>query len=604
MYYSDELIEDVRRRNDIVDVIGSYVSLKRAGSGYKGLCPFHNEKTPSFSVSPNRQTFKCFGCGKGGNVFTFVMEYDNMTFIEALQLLAERGGIELPKTEMTSAEKGAAAKKHIMLEIYKKAATMYFRKLRSEEGKHGYGYLKGRGLSDDTIVKFGLGYCPPSDSGLYRMLKDEGISEEMLKESALFNYSEAKGVTDRFWNRVMFPIMDVNSKVIAFGGRVMGDALPKYINSNETIIYDKGRNLYALYLAKRTRQNFFLLCEGYMDAISLYQAGFDNAVASLGTALTPNQARLIARYTKNVIITYDSDGAGRHAALRAIPILKKAGIVAKVLNMQPYKDPDEFIKALGREEYEKRIKDATPGIFFEADCIKEEYDTENPEELTKFHNRIASKMLEFEEELERTNYMKAVSKRYALDYEEFRKLVNNIALGVTKKEESREDTTVERVPKKEQNVDAAAFEREKLLLTWACEEKAYCDLLTSYLTPESFQEGVPRQVAELVFKKLEDGSEKLLPATLISSFSELSEQSLASDLFQSGIWENMSGDKTKQDKAFSEALSGCIKADRQRKLEEAIKKNDGAAMQKLLTVNKDKSKLESEILKKLNGLNA
>jgi len=601
VYYSDEIIEDVRRRNDIVDVIGSYVSLKRAGSGYKGLCPFHNEKTPSFSVSPTRQTFKCFGCGKGGNVFTFIMEYESLNFPEALALLAEKGGVELPKAELTGAEKGLAVRKQIMKEIYKKAATLYFRKLRSEEGREGYEYLRKRGLSDETIVKFGLGFCPPADSGLYRSLKEEGISEEMLKESALFNYSEAYGVSDRFWNRVMFPIMDVNSKVIAFGGRVMGDALPKYINSNETIIYDKSRNLYALYLAKRTKQNYFLLCEGYMDAVSLYQAGFDNAVASLGTALTPFQAKTISRYTRNVIITYDSDGAGRHAALRAIPILKNAGIISKVLNMQPYKDPDEFIKALGREEYEKRIKDATPGIFFETDCIKEEYDMDNPEEITKFHNRIATKMLEFEEELERTNYMKAIARRYAVDYEEFKKLVNNIALGVTKKEDDSTDRIAERVPKRNRVINATAFEREKLLLTWACEKKEFAMMLTDYLTPMSFQEGVPRQVAELAFKKLEDGADTLMPAALISSFEDADEQSLASDLFSSGLWEDMSGDKARTDKAFAEALAVCIRTDLETKMSEAKSSNDIQLYQKLVTEKKNSAKLDGELLAKLNG---
>ena len=356
MYYPDELIEEIRTRNDIVDVISGYVRLQKKGSSYFGLCPFHNEKSPSFSVSRQKQMYYCFGCGAGGNVFTFLMEYENFSFMEAVKFLADRAGIKLPEAEYSKEAKEKADLKASILEVNKKAARYYYIQLKSERGGKAYAYLRDRGLSDDTIKAFGLGYSNVFSDDLYKYLRGEGYSEELIRQAGLINTDEKKGVYDKFWNRVIFPIMDVNSRVIGFGGRVMGDAKPKYLNSPETVVFDKSRNLYGLNRARTSRKPYFLLCEGYMDVISLHQAGFTNAVASLGTALTPGHASLIKRYVKEVYLTYDSDDAGTRAALRAVPILREAGISAKVVRMDPYKDPDEFIKNLGAEEYEKRIQ--------------------------------------------------------------------------------------------------------------------------------------------------------------------------------------------------------------------------------------------------------
>ena len=355
MYYSDEIIEEVRSRNDIVDVISSYVKLQKKGSSYFGLCPFHNEKSPSFSVSRGKQMYYCFGCGAGGNVFTFLMEYENYTFQEALKYLADKAGVELPEMEYSAQAKERADLKAILLEINKIAAQYFYVQLKSSKGEAGLSYLKRRELSDDTIKAFGLGYSNKYSDDLYRYLKERGYKDEMIAKAGLISIDERHGAHDKFWNRVMFPIMDVNSRVIGFGGRVMGDAKPKYLNSPETLIFDKSRNLYGLNRARSTRKPYFLLCEGYMDVISLHQAGFTNAVASLGTALTPGHASLIKRYVKEVYLTYDSDEAGTKAALRAIPILKDVGITAKIIRMEPYKDPDEFIKNLGAEAFEERI---------------------------------------------------------------------------------------------------------------------------------------------------------------------------------------------------------------------------------------------------------
>ena len=299
--------------------------------------------------------YYCFGCGAGGNVFTFLMEYENFSFVEAVKFLADRAGIELPEMEYSKEAKEKADLKSTILEMNKLAAKYFYVQLKSERGSQAYSYLKNRELSDETITAFGLGFSNKYSDDLYKYLREKGYSEDLIRQAGLINTDERQGVYDKFWNRVMFPIMDVNNRVIGFGGRVMGDGKPKYLNSPETVVFDKSRNLYGLNRARTSRKPYFLLCEGYMDVISLHQSGFTNAVASLGTALTAGHAALIKRYVQEVYLTYDSDEAGTRAALRAVPILREAGISAKVVRMDPYKDPDEFIKNLGAEEYEKRM---------------------------------------------------------------------------------------------------------------------------------------------------------------------------------------------------------------------------------------------------------
>ena len=428
MYYSDELIEEVRSKNDIVDVISSYVKLQKKGSSYFGLCPFHNEKSPSFSVSRQKQMYYCFGCGAGGNVFTFLMEYENYSFLEALKYLADRAGVELPRQELSKEARERADTKAILLEINKAAARYFYIQLKERQGERALAYLKGRQLGDDTIRAFGLGYANKYSDDLYRYLKGQGYQDDMIAKAGLITVDEKHGAHDKFWNRVMFPIMDANSRVIGFGGRVMGDGKPKYLNSPETMIFDKSRNLYGLNRARSSRKPYFLLCEGYMDVISLHQAGFTNAVASLGTALTQGHASLIKRYVKEVYLTYDSDEAGTKAALRAIPILREAGISAKVIRMEPYKDPDEFIKNLGKEAFEDRIREARNGFLFGVEVLERDYDLTSPEGKTDFLKEVARRLGEFEEDIERNNYIEAVAGRYHVGYEELRKLVVRTAV--------------------------------------------------------------------------------------------------------------------------------------------------------------------------------
>lgn len=547
-YYSDELIEEVRSRNDIVDVISGYVRLTKKGSTYFGLCPFHNEKTGSFSVSPNKQMYYCFGCGAGGNVFTFLMQYENFSFPEAMEALAERAGIELPKQEMSAQAKKEADKRQILLEINKAAGKYYYMLLRSEHGKQAYEYFKKRELSDATMQKFGLGYSDKYSDDLYRYLRKLGYDDAILKESGLVSINEVRGGHDKFWNRAMFPIMDVHNKVIGFGGRVMGDGEPKYLNSPETKVFDKSRNLYALNFARQTKKPQMLLCEGYMDVIALHQAGFDNAVASLGTAFTSGHASLLKRYTKEVYLTFDSDGAGIKAALRAIPILKEVGLTAKVINMKPYKDPDEFIKALGAEEYQKRIDAAENSFMFEIRILEQKYDMKDPEGKTAFQTEVAKKLLDFTTELERNNYMEAVADKYHMSFEALRNLVNQLGTqgGLVKERTPLKSGLNEKKHKKEDGMKQS----QKLLLTWLIEYDNLYDKIKDIITPEDFTEDIFRKVAELLYEQKKSGT--VNPAQIISLFAEEEEQREVAELFHARIHEVDSA--AERDKALKETI--------------------------------------------------
>lgn len=545
-YYSDELVEEVRSRNDIVDVISGYVRLQKKGSTYFGLCPFHNEKTGSFSVSPGKQMYYCFGCGAGGNVFTFLMQYENFTFPEAMGVLAERAGIELPKQEETPAAKREADMRQRLLEINKTAAKYYYMMLRSDRGKRAYEYFHGRKLSDTTMQKFGLGATDQYSNGLYHYLRQQGYEDSILKETGLVTIDE-RGGRDKFWNRAMFPIMDVRGKVIGFGGRVMGDGEPKYLNSPETKIFDKSRNLYGLNFARVSKRPQILLCEGYMDVIALHQAGFDNAVASLGTAFTIGHANLLKRYTSEVYLTFDSDGAGIKAALRAIPILKEAGLTAKVINMKPHKDPDEFIKALGAEAYQKRIDEAENSFLFEIRILEQNYDMKDPESKTAFYNEAAKKLLGFTEELERNNYIEAVAARYQMGYENLRNLVNHFGtIGGVVKEREPLKSGVKEKKKKEDGMKQS----QKLLLTWMIEDERLFEIIRQYISPEDFTEEIFKRTARILYQQKEQGM--INPAGIISMFADEEEQREIAELFHARI--NEIETKADKEKALKETI--------------------------------------------------
>ena len=528
MFYPEELVEEVRERNDIVDVISGYVKLQRKGSSYFGLCPFHNEKSPSFSVSPGKQMYYCFGCGAGGNVFTFLMEYENYTFPEAMKILAERAGVALPEREYSQEERKQQDLRTQILELNKMAAKYFYYQLRSENGKQAMDYLKGRQLTDETIKSFGLGFANKYSNDLYRYMKQKGVSDELLKESGLMNVDEKQGMYDKFWNRVIFPIMDANSRVIGFGGRVMGDGKPKYLNSPETKVFDKSRNLYGLNVARTSRKKNLLVCEGYMDVISLHQAGFKNAVASLGTALTTQHAGLLKRYTDEVILTYDSDEAGTRAALRAIPIVKAAGLSARVLHMDPYKDPDEFIKALGADAFQKRIDEAENSFLFEISVIEREYDMKDPEGKTAFYHAVAERLMEFEVELERENYIEAVAARYHIGFDNLRKLVNRAAM----KGRTPVQSQIKKARKNPEREDGMK-KSQKLLLTWLIEKPGLYDSIRSYISADDFTEGLYCEAASLLFAQFEEGN--VIPAKIINHFEEPQQQREAASLFNTTL---------------------------------------------------------------------
>ncbi len=570
--YSRQIIDEVISRNDIVDVISGYIKLKKNGSSYVGLCPFHNEKSPSFSVSGSRQLYHCFGCGAGGNVVTFVMEYEKFTFPEAVKALADRVNMELPEVEYNEQERRDRGIRDKLLEINKLAATYYYKQLRTEHGQLGLDYLKKRGLSDETIQRFGLGYSAQGSS-VYRYLKEKGYDDDILKESGLFSYE--RGISDKFFNRVMFPIMDINNKVIGFGGRVMGDAKPKYLNSPETKLFDKSRNLYGLNIARASRKDNLIICEGYMDVISLHQAGFNQAVASLGTALTPGQARLMKRYTDNVFITYDSDEAGVKAAMRAIPILKEAGLSTKVINMRPYKDPDEFIKALGAEAFQERIDKASNSFMYEISVLERNYDRSDPEGETNFERSVAGRLITFSERLERENYMKAVCREFNINYDGMREMVAHYGSREGLISSKPENAPRQAAPVKKKR-ESGVRQAEKILLTWMIDDKNVFAKVREYIQPEDFIDPLLNDVASKLYEQFDAGN--VNPASIINTYDTEEEHNEVAALFSADLSDNLNAAERQR------ALNDTVIKVKGNSLEYALKNtNDARQLQDIMT---------------------
>ena len=442
-------------------------------------------------------------------------------------------------------------------------------------------YLKNRQLDDETIKSFGLGFANKYSNDLCQYLKQKGIKDELLKESGLVNIDEKRGMYDKFWNRVIFPIQDVNNRVIGFGGRVMGDGKPKYLNSPETLVFDKSRNLYGLNIARTTRKKYLLVCEGYMDVISMHQAGFKNAVASLGTALTEKHAALLKRYTDEVILTYDSDDAGVRAALRAIPLVKQAGLRARVLHLDPYKDPDEFIKALGAEKFQERIDQAQNSFLFEVSVLEKDYDMKDPEGKTSFFRAVSEKLIEFDQELERENYIQAIAEKYQISFEQLRKMVNRTAMHAIGKEMPRYAPAQRERKAKEK--DDGMRQSQRIMLTWLIEKKGLYEKIKDYLSAGDFTEDLYHQAAELLFEQLEKG--EMNPARIINHFEDPQQQKEAASLFHANL-------KLQSEAEFQKALNETLRKiinnsidDRTRNLDPA----DIAGLQKIL---QDKKKVQ------------
>ena len=488
MYYGEDIVEEVRQKTDIVDLVGQYVHLKKKGSSYFGLCPFHGEKTASFSVSPGKQIFYCFGCGKAGDSIRFLMEYENLSFVEALEELAERANVTLPKEEKR--DKGEEDLRYKILEINKQAALFYVKQLRSEKGKQGLAYCAKRKLSGESITHFGLGYAGKERDSLYQYCKSLGFKDRVLQESGLFSFKE-NGVYDKFFNRLIFPIMDLHNRVIGFGGRVMGDGEPKYLNSPETKLFDKSRNLFALNFSRKSRANYFILCEGYMDVISLHQWGFSEAVAALGTAFTEQQADLMKRFNSLIYLCFDSDGAGKKACKRAISILREKKLEGKVIRLSPYKDPDEFLKAEGKEAFEKRIEEAKNAFLWEVEEKKTEFDLHDPAGMQKYMESIAELLrTSFSDPVERENYLKAVAREQMLKAENLQHLVDKeeektqLSFGLRK--------NVGRQEKKREEKWNSPLEEE--FLSVLMQRNEFVDLAKKYIEEVDFQGDFAKEI--------------------------------------------------------------------------------------------------------------
>ena len=526
MFYSDDIIEQIRNSNDIVDVIQAYVRLNKKGNTYWGLCPFHNEKSPSFSVSSDKQMYHCFGCTEGGNVFTFIMKYENYTFPEAIRFLAERASIDLPIQTSSEEERRKSDLKSQLLQLNKVVANYYYQLMKSEQGVVAREYFASRQISQEMIQAFGLGYTGKYSTNLYKYLMAKGYSEELLVQAGLISINEKQGAYDRFWNRVMFPILDANKRVIGFGGRVLGDAKPKYLNSPETLVFDKSRNLYGLHRARTSKKEYMLVCEGYTDVIALHQAGYQNAVATLGTALTSGHASLLKRYVKEVYLLYDTDAAGVKAALRAIPILKDVGIMTKVVELSPYKDPDELVHSLSKEEFEERINHAMNGFQFSIKMLEREYDLNSPDGKTAFFEQVAVRLLRFEDELERDHYEEAIAKMYRIDQKHLHQLVVKLALrqGYAKVYQ-RPQETIHKVKPPE---DASLLPQRVLLASIAEDGKLF-EEMKQYIKPYDFTKDLYRRVAELLYQQLEENTVQI--ARIVNQFTEDDEHKEVAAIF-------------------------------------------------------------------------
>ena len=563
MDYS-EFKEKVRASSDIVDVIGKYVDLKKSGSSYKGLCPFHGEKTPSFFVMPNDQYFYCHGCHKGGDVFQFICEHNNVDFKEAVEEIAMAAGIDIPeKFESGGDNLVKKGLKNQLYAIYKSAASFYYNKLHSEECRAGYEYLSSRQVSKNMMVAFGLGYAPGGGDVLYRYLKDEGYEDDTLRESGLFSYKTGKP-KDFFFNRAIFPVMDKSSRVIAFGGRIMGDGQPKYLNSPETPIFSKKNNLYGIHRAIKARSDRIFLVEGYMDVISTQQGGFNEAVASLGTALTEEQARIIARMAKRVYLIYDADSAGKNAMLRAIPMLRDVGLFVNVVSMKPFKDPDELIKNEGPEGFEKRIRNSENAFYFEIECMAEEYDRTDPSENASFQQKVADKIAGFSDKFERTQYIEAIAERFKIDRNILQSEVDRIGEDKLKKGGiiSRDTfASPKKLPTREDKNFSKEYADEKNVLSALMKEQAYFPKVKEYISPDDFAEGMLRDLAKLVFTGLESGDIKV--SDILSHY-EGEDQSDVGRIFYDSFFDNL--DVREREKFLADSIKTMLIRENNRKL--------------------------------------
>lgn len=505
--YSDELIEEIRTNNDIVDVISKYVTLKRSGRNFFGLCPFHKEKSPSFAVSPDKQIFHCFGCGAGGNVIHFISKIEGLDFKDTLELLANRANIELPTLENSEDDKTARLKSKVY-EINKIAAEFYHENLYKPTSKMAQEYIKKRKLDNRTLKAFLIGYAGNFNE-LYLLLKQKGFTEEEMLASSLVKRTDNGGYMDSFRKRLMFPIQDVRERVIAFGGRVLDDSKPKYINSPENIVYSKGRNLFGLNVAKKHDTKRIIIVEGYMDAISLYQRGITNVVASLGTAMTESQGRLLRRHSEQVILGYDADGAGQAAILRGMEILQNLGCDIRVLQIEGAKDPDEYVLKYGPERFQRCVDNSISLVEFKVKVLLKELNIENTNDKIKFLNEIAKILSKITNQIEREIYVDKIAREYKISkeaiYAEINKLIYKDNQGSKKLE--KKVITMELKEESKTNISESILKKEKLVIYLLINEysKSY-EKIVKLITLNDIQDETNRQILKKMYEEFQKGN--------------------------------------------------------------------------------------------------
>ncbi|MBD8923806.1 DNA primase [bacterium] len=508
--YSDEVINDVRQSNDIVDVISQYVHLKRSGRNFFGLCPFHNEKSPSFSVSPDKQIFHCFGCGVGGNVFSFITQIEGINFVEAVQMLAERANIQLP----TLQDNGDSQREELKAKVYKVnefTAEFYHQNLYKPQAKIAQEYVKKRQLSNETLKSFKIGFSGKFDE-LYQELKKQGFGEMEILESGLVNKNERGQYIDRYRNRLMFPICDARGKVIAFGGRVLDDSKPKYINSPENVVYSKGRNLFGLNVAKKGDLKRILIVEGYMDVISLHQRGITNVVAPLGTALTEQQGWLLRKNSEQIILSFDSDEAGLKAKLRALDILQNMGCDLRILQMEGAKDPDEYIIKYGNARFNNLVDKALSIIEFKVKILKKDLNLENTNDKIKFLNEIAKLISNVNNTIEREVYIEKIAKEYDISKEAIYAEVNKLTYKNVKTEKVLEKPkpVVTHIKREEKVISEAVKRRENTVIALLLMgDLNIFEILRQNIKVENFQDEVNKKIAQKLYEEFEKGNSNI-----------------------------------------------------------------------------------------------
>lgn len=533
MYYPQELIEEIRLQNDIVDIVSEYVVLKKKGSSYFGLCPFHNEKTPSFSVSPDKQIYYCFGCGMGGNVINFIMQMENYNFVEAVKYLAERAHINLPEPEYSEEAMKQAKLKKALLDIHKTAARYFYYTLHTERGRACLNYINKRQISIKFQKSFGLGFSSYDRNDLYNYLRNKGYNDDILLKSGLVIPEKTKkGFFDRFGNRLMFPIFDIHNNVIAFGGRIIGEGQPKYLNSPETPIFNKSRNLYALNLARSSRKKQLIVVEGYIDALTLHQAGFNNTVASLGTAFNSQHSKIIRKYAEEIILIYDSDDAGTNAALRALPILSLSGLKVKVLQVKDAKDPDEFIRKYGKEAFEKLLETAQSATTFQIECIRKKYNLNNTEDKIEFTKEISKLLTKLDNAIEQDAYIKEVSTAAKISEDSIRKEIFKLSADNQTPNYSYKviNKSISRYNTEDSPTDKGIIEAQEELLNIISNNDLIYHSVNKYLKADKFIGSTFKNIAAKIYE-FKERKMSIYPAELLNYFENTEEQKEVTKIF-------------------------------------------------------------------------